>query len=101
MNASTHSTPDWTIRSTNPLATISKCSDSRRSPIGETTLFQIELADHALLKLFTGGTRSPRTAGEAAVLIGPDRLLVNIAGNSLVLLDAVEARRIVFPEYNE
>ena len=56
----------------------------------ELTLFAIDLETARLTRLFTGGTRDPQVEFTAAYPLEDGRLLINIAGSTLVMLD-VEA----------
>jgi hypothetical protein len=53
----------------------------------ELIIYSVDLNSGELTRVFKGGTRNPRPAVSSFLNIGDDRLLINVWGASLVLLD--------------
>ena len=61
--------------------------ESASTAAHELTLFAIDPGTAALTRLFAGGTRDPRLEYTDAYPLEHGRLLINIAGSTLVMLD--------------
>jgi outer membrane protein assembly factor BamB len=67
----------------------------------EVSLFAVNLEEATLTHLFTAGTRSPATSDTQVLPVGEDKLLINIGGGSMVLLDTKVALQAIEAEDRE
>jgi len=68
-------------------------SDSVIPAYGQVALLTLDMESAELVHIFTGGTRAPRPELTLVEAAGQHRLLVNISGSNLVLLDALVAQQ--------
>jgi hypothetical protein len=66
----------------------------------EISIFSIDLKGAELARIFTGGTRDPVPGHTSAFAIGDDRILINIGGSRMVVLDTQLAMEAISQETN-
>ncbi len=77
--------------------TVFVAADQVANGNGEVAIYALDLEEAALTHLFTGGTRLAIPEFTQVLPAGEDRILINIGGGSMVLLDPQAALEAVSP----